>query len=87
MYYLTIIPSTKNLFIWKSDTESDIILHFVKQIHGDNIATEIEFTSSYQKYPTTTLAHIGKNVVALAEDLDSLIGAATLLQLDVTCTT
>ena len=87
MFYLIRRKVSKNLELWETDKEDDVIVNFVQTVH----VAEGEVTNQVMKAimapvtsrhepleKTTTVAHLRNEMVACSESYESIVGAAAL---------
>jgi hypothetical protein len=86
MFYLIKRTATKNLELWETDTDNELVVNFVQVLHivesVDNfIAAQllrIDPNTCKPLEKTTTVAHIGNMLIACSDSYEAIVGAATI---------
>lgn len=82
MYYLTKDSSSNALDLWKSDDETDdMILNWIVNIRAGTGASSLPINYKPDGFPfakTVSIAHIRKHIIAYGNDIEGVIGAATV---------
>ena len=79
MFYLE--GREDGLYIWETDPDCDSILHLLHKVSDSCFKQEISYYRPGIDSETTTVANIRRNLIAMSESFESILGAACLEEL------